>query len=670
MRGLILLKCEGNPLYIEQVIRMLIDIGTVEQTKATGRWRINPLVGKAEIPDTLRGLINASIDRLDEDIRNLLKVASVIGRRFSYRVLQFVSEAGKELDQQLSKLQGLGFIREKNRTPELEYIFGHSLIKEAAYESMLLQQRRRIHHKVGESIETIFGEHLEKFYGFLAYHFALSEDWDKAQGYLFKAGDYADKVAADSEALAHYKKAMAACEEKFGERLDSFQQAVFERKIGEILFRQGEHQKAIESLQRALIYLGSPFPTSRWGVRLAIAKNLIIQVFHRLLQNLMNRYRVTEADQAVEERARVQEMIGWIDFFSNRERFLLNVVMGLNFYERIGFASGIARGLMAIGLICDFFSKFFIANRYHIYAIAVAEQTQNPHDKALCYLGQAIHEDFIGNWDKAIELYQRAAAYFNKTGDLHKWANPMIMCAELYLLKGEFKHSIKLSQNVVQAGKETADKQALGWGLSGLGGSKLRIGELDEAVGHLQQSVELLKAVPDYLVVVRSNTNLGVCYLRQGKLKKAQTVLEENNQIVAEHILRGPMPTLFRNALAEAILIATDQAEGVERASALRRAKGACRAALKEARRFRCGLPQACRLQGTYRWLRGKHTAAQKWWQRSLDSAQELGAKYDEGMTYLEMGKRMKDSTYLEHAKTIFTEIGAKFDLDEVEIHL
>ena len=75
-------------------------------------------------------------------------------------------------------------IREKQATPELEYIFKHVLAQEATYDSILLEKRRELHARVGQVIETVFADRLEEFYGLLAYHYARAEAWEKAQDYL------------------------------------------------------------------------------------------------------------------------------------------------------------------------------------------------------------------------------------------------------------------------------------------------------------------------------------------------------------------------------------------------------------------------------------------------------------------------------------------------------
>jgi predicted ATPase len=90
VRGFILARAEGNPFFVEEVIRMLIDRGAIVRDAAN--WRATQLIDGVEIPDTLQGLLLARIDRLPDEARRALRVASVIGRQFSVRVLEDVLE--------------------------------------------------------------------------------------------------------------------------------------------------------------------------------------------------------------------------------------------------------------------------------------------------------------------------------------------------------------------------------------------------------------------------------------------------------------------------------------------------------------------------------------------------------------------------------------------------
>ena len=190
------------------------------------------------------------------------------------------------------------------------------------------------------------------------------------------------------------------------------------------------------------------------------------------------------------------------------------------------------------------------------------------------------------------------------------------------------------------------------------------MGRLNEAVAALQEATELAEAISDYVGCIWAGGELGRCYLRQGKLEQAVTALEAGQQFYVEHPTRGGgVGISLYNGLAEAYLLAAEQGDKTEKADWLKKAKCACRDALKQAKAARQVLPETIRLQGTYEWLRRKPAAARKWWQRSLALAEELGQRYDVGMTLLEMGQRLGERAHLERAEAILAEIDAERDL-------
>jgi len=140
-------------------------------------------------------------------------------------------------------------------------------------------------------------------------------------------------------------------------------------------------------------------------------------------------------------------------------------------------------------------------------------------------------------------------------------------------------------------------------------------------------------------------------------------VLEQSHQLIREHGLRGYTITPPCNALALAYLVAAEQAVGFDRLSWMRKARRACRAALKQGKAFCGGMPEAMRLQGRYAWLKGRRRAAQRWWQRSLVLAETLGARYHLAMTHLEIGERLGDRAHLERAEALLVETGTQEDL-------
>lgn len=217
LRSSILEKSDGNPFFIEEVVRTLIDNGILIAEQVDGGtqriWRATRTSADFAIPDNLQALLAARMDRLEESTRGTLQLASVIGRSFYHRVLQAVDEASQELDKHLSTLLRLELIREAARVPEIEYAFRNPLTQEAVYKTILIKRRRAFHQRVGEAIESIYGDRLDGLFGLLAYHFALADYHAKAIEYYRKAARQAVSLFAYDDAIQNLRSGLKLIEE-------------------------------------------------------------------------------------------------------------------------------------------------------------------------------------------------------------------------------------------------------------------------------------------------------------------------------------------------------------------------------------------------------------------------------------------------------------------------
>jgi len=669
VREIIVHKAEGNPFFLEEIMRSLIDRGAVVRDTTTGRWRATAHIETINIPDTIQGVIMARVDRLDEELKQVLRTASVIGRSFLYRILQAIEQALRELDRRLDDLQAIELIREKQRIPELEYIFKHALVQETTYESVLLQKRRELHARVGQAIETLFPDRLEEFYSMLAYHYVRAEAWGKAQDYLFKAGDQAGRIAADTEALAHYHQAIETYGVVFGDKWDPIQRASLERKMGEAFYRRGDHQKALEYLNRALGYLGKRLPNSRLEVPLGILREVVVQIGHRIFPRLFVKTIQGPVNQAIEEEAHIYEVIAWIYVQTNPKLFLLVTIKLLNLSEQNSFHHGIVIGGTALGLIADFLSWSRLAEFYMYKAASLAERIQAPGAVGVAYQNLALHEVFAGRLNKAVEYGLLGVEAYRKGGywNLHGWGITIYLVIFPYLYKGDFIKASPHAQDLVRFGQDADDPQLLCWGLSALGHVQLRKGDLGQAIANLNEAIKLAEAIPDYRWSGVSGGFLGRCYIHQGSLDQALSVLLKTESIIVRHNLKGMVSVSLRNNLATLYLLFAEKNMGSKKAKWMGRARIACKKALKQGKVYRFGLPEAMRLKGTYEWLSGRSVTAKKWWQHSLSLGEELGMRPDLAITYLEMGSRLKDRAHLERAAAIFAEIGGEWDLAQAQ---
>ena len=262
MRTLILQKSEGNPFFVEEVVRMLIERNAIMRH---GRgWIASPGIEKVDIPDNLQGLLTARIDRLSDEGKYTLRVASVVGRQFPVKVLQQVlgqdgpaakSALGETINT-LSNLESAGLIRVASVEPELEYLFLHTLVQDAAYASILVSDRKRLHLAVGETVENMYPHRLDsrELAPRLAQHFSEAGEDQRALKYFSLAGEAALASFANQEAENHFRRGLSlACTPP--------QRAELLVGLGEALNNQSRFEDAIHIWQEAIgFYQSLPEP--------------------------------------------------------------------------------------------------------------------------------------------------------------------------------------------------------------------------------------------------------------------------------------------------------------------------------------------------------------------------------------------------------------------------
>ncbi|MCB0155501.1 MAG: AAA family ATPase, partial [Anaerolineae bacterium] len=208
VRSLILQKAEGNPFYLEEVIRSLLNSGALTLTGPEADCTVTVDVQDITIPDTLQGVIMSRIDQLDPDAKYILQVAAVMGRDFLFEILSRVVGETPRILNHLQSLETQDLVVHKEDSPELEYSFKHVFTQESIYQSLLRTDRREFHQKVGEAMELIFGKNLDEQALLLAYHFEQSEDRPRALKYLRIAAGHAFATFANEEAKTLYSRVL------------------------------------------------------------------------------------------------------------------------------------------------------------------------------------------------------------------------------------------------------------------------------------------------------------------------------------------------------------------------------------------------------------------------------------------------------------------------------
>jgi len=218
-------RVEGNPFFLEEAINSLIESETL--IRDNGRWKLPGRISEAVIPSTVQGIIAARIDRLEREMKRILQEASVIGRTFLYEILTRITDLKNVVDESITGLERLDFIRARTIQPDLEYIFKHALTQEVVYNGLLKTERQNIHEKIGQVMEEFFHNRLPEFYETLAYHYKQGFSIFKAIDYLIKAGEKSFKRYALNEAHSCFKEAYDIVSGK-AERTDEDEKLIIE----------------------------------------------------------------------------------------------------------------------------------------------------------------------------------------------------------------------------------------------------------------------------------------------------------------------------------------------------------------------------------------------------------------------------------------------------------
>jgi class 3 adenylate cyclase/energy-coupling factor transporter ATP-binding protein EcfA2 len=202
---LILYRAAGNPLFMEEFTRTLLERGYIQ--RKNGNYELTVKPSDIQVPETVQGIIAARMDRLEKDLKETIQIASVIGREFPFPILQTVTGMKEKLEAYLLELQALEFIYERSIFPELEYIFKHALTQQVAYSSLLVKKRKEVHESIGRAIEALYPNRLDEFYDALAFHFKNGSSTDKAIYYLTKAAEKSFDRYAVEESHRNFKEA-------------------------------------------------------------------------------------------------------------------------------------------------------------------------------------------------------------------------------------------------------------------------------------------------------------------------------------------------------------------------------------------------------------------------------------------------------------------------------
>jgi class 3 adenylate cyclase/tetratricopeptide (TPR) repeat protein len=481
----------GNPLFVEEVCYSLTEAGVVvvKNEEAT----LAQSLDKLSLPDTVQAVIRTRLDRLDRNAKEALRLASVIGRVFSQRILEKISSAKAALFESLETLKALELIQQIQVLPEAEYTFRHVLTQTVVYESLLLQRRREIHGAIGLAIEELYSQRLEEQAPILAFHYIRSDQQNKAIEYALLAGDQAAGLYANTEATTYYEQAFAISQtlpvspqvqrwqidgalklaavgitrqdierdRRNLEQAHSLAEALNdERRLAQVLYWLGRLQYVLGSRAAAIEYAGQS---------LEIADRLGDDTLAAPPVNLVARacwsFDLPKACRMIERSVEQMRRLG-------------------NKGEEAT-ASGFAALMFAS--TGEFDRALAYANR----GIELAQEIQNPFAEAAAYQYRGSFQAQHGDWAHAIADYESARRVAERAGDLFRIYIVKFWEAGAHTMAGNASRGRTLAEEGFALAERIGTKFALAQGKVSFAESLLALGELDEVCRVCQETITL-----------------------------------------------------------------------------------------------------------------------------------------------------------------------------------
>ncbi|MCG6879998.1 MAG: AAA family ATPase [Deltaproteobacteria bacterium] len=676
----ILDRSGGNPFFIEEIVRSFIDEGAI--VRKDGAFEVTQKINNVMIPTTINDVLMARIDRLETQTRDLIKVASVIGRSFFDRILKEVADSINGVDDRLAYLKDAQFIRNHIRMEELEHMFKHALAQEAAYESTLIQQRKVLHRKVAQAIEKVFQRRIHEFYGMLAYHYSKGEDLGNAEKYMTKAGEEAMKVSASSEALSYLQEALKLYRDRHGEHADPGKIAMIEKNIALAFYNRGQYVDAIEYFDRALNYYWGKLPRHY----ISETYQFLLGFFHFLISLYLPFLKFKQTPTQSDNES--------VDLFFKKLKALAIVnpkrffVESFHFYKRVT-KFELSKFELGIGLFVGASTFFSFTGISFGLSRKVIEFAKNKVDRndmksfTVYDFSETLHHYLKGNWNQIKECDEDLMNKNLSIGDLY-WASQHCFWHALpKLFQGKFEFTERITQKLNQF-HETYEND-LSMLLKYLLNTSmlLECRRLREAMAEVEKATEFGQRKCLDSSQIEMYSRKAYINVLMGEVDNAKISLDLADKVRKE-IGTTPWQLVdFYRGQCEYNLFQLREclSKGRKKETSLyqKKTNKSLKVFLKLTKKVAQYRVDSYRLTGVYCWLMSRQRKALRWWQRAIREGEHLEARIELSRTYFEMGERMfgpdskykrfggfKAEEYLEKAKELFEEMNLQWDLDQL----
>jgi predicted ATPase len=523
VRDMIVERADGNPFFIEELIRSLIE--TKQIVRENSHWRAIHEDAKVSLPDTLRGVLGARIDRLPELSKHVLQNAAVIGRSFDLHVLKQLTSLNGGFDSQIQ------YLREESLVEPFreEYAFRHVLIQEAAYDSILIKKRVELHRRIGETLEELHANRIEEFAPLIAYHFYAAQD-ERSLKYDLLAGKKAACLYANVEAATHFSRALEVAKHA---KIESEQIIDLYTQLGSVLELSGRFEEALAAYEEMQAF-GQEHGDRPTEMKARMAKATIYSIFSKLHNSALSEQMLIEAleiSREIGDRV-TQAKLNW------------NLMITFLFSKRLDQAL-----------------------KHGEVALTLARESEDREQLAFVLNDLCRLYTCRGEFEKAHTVIQEARALWRSLNHQVMLADSFGSEAEAYFNAGEYEQSLECSQQGLQISEEINNLWGQAYDSMLIAFVCFENGQAGRGIQLAEQSIKLADEAGLIASSISLRSELALMYTYCGAAEKAHPLIEQAMQVVEEKQpawMAFPQAVKVRMHLLEEDLPSAEQTAGNE----------------------------------------------------------------------------------------------------------
>ncbi len=553
--GLVIPRAEGNPYYIEEFIKMLIDDGIIHTNERV--WKVDgSRLANLHVPSTLTGVLQARLDSLEGQEKTVIQRASVVGRTFWETALDYLNkEAAMSsplgINLALQRLQERELIYQRNKSvfaDTSEYIFKHALLRDVAYESVLKRDRRMYHARAARWLVevTIQNERSDEYAALISEHFELAGEPEQAARWYEQAYQHAIARYANTEAAGFLRKAAALLPPNlFASRyrllyaLESILDLEGDRTA------QAEVLAALQKLLAEWVAAGSPSKPSEATSH--FSELLLRRAEYAEATGDYNNARYL-ARQAIEQARQAgqlanqakgclvlgQSYINQTEFSAAQSVYL----QGLDLARQAGSGDLEANCLRSLGRVASEQSEYSQANEYYQQAVAMFRLTNDRRGESDALTGLGSSAVDSSNYPAALGYFEQALMIKRELGDRRGEGRVLGNLGFIASDQGNYARSKAYFEQAKQIFFEVGDRRAESIALINLGSDALAQGDYQSAQTYQLQAIEIQKIIGHRQGMCISLDNLSLVTYHLGDFEKALAYCRQTAQLAEELGLR------------------------------------------------------------------------------------------------------------------------------------